>query len=67
MNDTQDFSHIMYDENDNEPSDIVNEPDDSSLRDIYTGQTQCYYCIRIRDRIFGLWVRYINEKCIFMY
>jgi hypothetical protein len=39
MNDILDFSHIIYDENDNEPSDIDNEPDDSSLRDIYTGQT----------------------------
>jgi hypothetical protein len=39
MNDILDFSHIIYNENDNEPSYIDNEPDDSSLRDIYTGQT----------------------------
>ena len=39
MNDTQNFSHIN-DENDvNEASDIDDEPDDSSLKDIYTGQT----------------------------
>ena len=50
-----DFSHIIYEENNNnenidindEPNehnnneniDIYDEPDDSSLRDIYTGQT----------------------------
>ncbi|EXX56001.1 hypothetical protein RirG_220270 [Rhizophagus irregularis DAOM 197198w] len=27
MNNTQDFSHGVYDENDNEPSDIDNEPE----------------------------------------
>ncbi|CAB4442560.1 unnamed protein product [Rhizophagus irregularis] len=44
MNDIQNFSHINYDENDNEndvneASDIDDEPDDSSLKEIYTGQT----------------------------
>ena len=43
MNDIQNSSHIIYDENDNddvdETSDIDNEPDDSSMKDIYTGQT----------------------------
>ena len=43
MNDTQNSSHIN-DENDNEndvneTSDIDDEPDDSSLKEIYTGQT----------------------------
>src|SRR6266496_1654422 len=43
-NDIQNFSHINYDKNDNEndvneASDIDDEPDDSSLKDIYTGQT----------------------------
>ncbi|CAB4407838.1 unnamed protein product [Rhizophagus irregularis] len=44
MNDIQNFFHINYDENDNEndvnkASDIDDEPDDSFLKEIYTGQT----------------------------
>jgi hypothetical protein len=27
MNDAQDFSHVIYDENDNEPNDIDHEPE----------------------------------------
>src|SRR6266542_1920443 len=43
-NDIQNFSHINYDKNGNEndvneASDINDEPDDISLKDIYTGQT----------------------------
>jgi hypothetical protein len=42
MNDIQNSSHIIHDENDNEDdineaSDIDNEPNDSSLKEIYTG------------------------------
>ena len=44
MNDIQNSYHIIYDENDNkddinEASDIDDDPDDSSMKDIYTGQT----------------------------
>ena len=44
MNYIQNSSHIIHDENDNEDdineaSDIDDETDDSSLKEIYTGQT----------------------------
>ena len=43
MNCIQNSSHIIHDENDNddinEASDIDDETDDSSLKEIYAGQT----------------------------
>ena len=72
MNDIQDSSHIIYDENDNEDnvnetSDIDDEPDDSSMKDIYTGQTFTTFeiletCLKRYANKMGFEIRTVRDR-----
>ncbi|CAB4374630.1 unnamed protein product [Rhizophagus irregularis] len=61
INNIQNFFHINYDENDNEndvneASDIDDEPDDSFLKEIYTGQTFTTF------EVFEIYLKRYAEK-----